>query len=338
MTKRIWQLLVITFIVFSCFLLNAHAEKKAKYVWNITTVGSEASTLGRAEKLFCELVNYRSKGTIKVTPFYGGALGNLKEGWESLQRGDLAILFNPLTSALGDKRFDVNQFPYLCPTLEDHVRLFGYPEAPFHKLFAKWLKEDRCELIAYGCEASRNVLTIKKPVHKVEDLTGLKLRIPPVPMWIDFFGKLGVKVTPMAYPEVYNALQTGIIDGMENPISFIVLQKFYEPAKNLCMTGHAVYSCRMIMTTKRWNSLPADLQQLVKQSAHDAMLYLYQLEAYERRYGLERLKELGVKITYMPKEEKAKMRKAAMDILPKYSKSFGHEATDLIKKVLSGEL
>ncbi len=338
MTKRLWRLLVITVIVSSFFLPAAPAAAKAKYVWNINTVGSEASTLGRAQKLFCELVNYRSKGTVKVTPFYSGALGNTKEGWESLQRGDLAILFNPLTSALGDKRFDVNQFPYLCPTLEDHVRLFGYPEAPFHQLFAKWLKEDGCELIAYGCEASRNVLTIDKPVNKVADLAGLKLRIPPIPMWIDFFGKLGVKVTPMAYPEVYNALQTGIIDGMENPISFILLQKFYEPAKNLCMTGHAVYSGRMIMTTKRWNTLSPDLQKLIKQSAHDAMLYLYELEAYERLYGLEKLKKLGVKVTYMPEAEKAKMRKAALDILPKYSKNFGPEATELIKKVLSGEL
>ena len=129
-------------------------------------------------------------------------------------------------------------------------------------------KKTGVEFVAYGEVGFRHLLT-KRPVTKLEDLKGLKIRTPELRVWVDFWKKLGANPTPLPYAEQYSALSTGVIDGLEADYFSILGFKWYEQAKNLTLTGHW-FLPKAIRVNGAWLArLPPDLQKLVRDSAKE---------------------------------------------------------------------
>lgn len=187
------------------------------------------------------------------------------------------------------------------------------------------------EFVAYGETGFRHILS-KTPVRSLADLDGLKIRVPQLRIWVDFWELLGASPTPLPYSEQYSALSTGIIDALDSDVFSILGFKFYEQAKNLTLTGHW-FLPKAVRVNAAWlDSLPEDLQALVRQAAKDAFAKQREINRAQASAALEELKGLGVEVFELPPEEIAKMREVTAPLFEDFG-SKSPETAEMIKKI-----
>jgi TRAP-type transport system periplasmic protein len=160
----------------------------------------------------------------------------------------------------------------------------------------------------------------RRPVTRLEDIQGLKIRVLQSPIFIDLFNALGANAVPLPYPELYTALETGTVDGQENPFSNIISSKFYEVQKNLALTQH-VYNPQILLISKKfWDKLNSDEQRILQDAAIEARDYQRAVSREMSAKAVEQLKAESVQITELPAEEVAKLRERTKPVVEKYSK------------------
>ncbi len=187
------------------------------------------------------------------------------------------------------------------------------------------------EFVAYGETGFRHILS-KTPVRSLADLNGLKIRVPQLRIWVDFWELLGASPTPLPYSEQYSALSTGIIDALDSDVFSILGFKFYEQAKNLTLTGHW-FLPKAVRVNAAWlDSLPDDLQTLVRESAKAAFAKQREINRAQASDALEELKGLGVEVFELPPEELEKMREATARLFEDFG-SKSEETAEMIKKI-----
>ncbi|MFM2068543.1 MAG: hypothetical protein RLZZ584_3452, partial [Pseudomonadota bacterium] len=180
---------------------------------------------------FAELVAAKSGGKLKVNVFPGGTLGGDAANVSALQGGTIEFVqLNSGILASQVKDFEVFDFPFLFANAKEADAIVDGPIG--QKLHAR-LAEKGIIGLAYVELGFRNITNSKKPINTVEDIAGLKLRVIPNAINVDWVKTLGANPTPMAFPEVYAGLEQKAIDGQENPLSVILANKFYEVQKNL---------------------------------------------------------------------------------------------------------
>lgn len=162
------------------------------------------------------------------------------------------------------------------------------------------------EFVAYGETGFRHILA-KRPVTSLETLKGVKIRVPQLNVWVSFWTLLGAAPTPLPYDQQYEALSTGLIDAIDSDVFSVKGFKFYEQAKHLTLTGHW-FLPKAIRVNAAWlDSLPADLQDLVRTSAKTVFAEQRATNRANAAAVLEELKGLGVEVTQLPADELAKM-------------------------------
>jgi len=187
------------------------------------------------------------------------------------------------------------------------------------------------EFVAYGETGFRHILS-KSPVQSLEDLQGLKIRVPQLRIWVDFWELLGASPTPLPYSEQYSALSTGIIDALDSDVFSIIGFKFYEQAKNLTLTGHW-FLPKAVRVNAAWlDSLPEDLQELVRSTAKEAFAKQREINRAEASAALEELKGLGVEVYQLSPEALEKMREATARLFDDFG-SKSPETAEMIKKI-----
>lgn len=187
------------------------------------------------------------------------------------------------------------------------------------------------EFVAYGETGFRHILS-KTPVRSLDDLKGLKIRVPQLRIWVDFWTLLGASPTPLPYSEQYSALSTGIIDALDSDVFSIIGFKFYEQAKNLTLTGHW-FLPKAVRVNAAWlDSLPDDLQQLVRDTAKEAFAEQRAINRAQASAALEELKGLGVEVYELSPEEIEKMREATAPLFEEFG-SKSPETAEMIKKI-----
>lgn len=187
------------------------------------------------------------------------------------------------------------------------------------------------EFVAYGETGFRHILS-KTPVRALSDLEGLKIRVPQLRIWVDFWELLGASPTPLPYSEQYSALSTGIIDALDSDVFSILGFKFYEQAKNLTLTGHW-FLPKAVRVNAAWlDSLPEDLQALVRDSAKAAFAKQREVNRAQASAALDELKGLGVEVYQLPPEELQKMREATARLFDDFGAK-SDETAEMIKKI-----
>jgi TRAP-type transport system periplasmic protein len=162
------------------------------------------------------------------------------------------------------------------------------------------------EFAAYGETGFRHILS-KTPVHSLADLAGLKIRVPQLRIWVDFWALLGTAPTPLPFSEQYSALSTGIIDAVESDVFSIQGFRFYEQARHMTMTGHWFLPKAVRINAAWLDSLPQDLQDLVRTSVRDAFAEQRRVNRALADAALEDLKGNGVEVFDMPADQMAEM-------------------------------
>src|SRR5256885_1617225 len=216
---------------------------------------------------FAELVTAKSGGKIKINLFPGGVLGGDQANVSALQGGTLdMVVLNSGILASQAKEFGVYDFPFMFANPKEADAVV---DGSFGKMLHQKLEAKGIIGLAYWELGFRNITNSRRPITKVEDISGLKLRVIPNAINIDWVKALGANPTPLAFPELYSALEQKAVDGQENPLSVILANKFFEVQKNLAITNHQYNPQSLVFSKKVWDGLSADEKRALQEAASE---------------------------------------------------------------------
>src|SRR5512143_620364 len=179
-------------------------------------------------------------------------------------------------------------------------------------------------LIGYAGGGTRNIF-VNKPLHNMADLKGLKVRVQGAPIWSKTFAAIGMSPTVIAYDEVYNAIQNGVIQAGENEAAGVEAMKFYEVGPNINLTQHAITIRPICFSGKTFKKLPADLQAAIVKAGKEAGVYGRQIESGQDAAKLEPMEKEG-KLKRVPFTDREQMKKLADPVMAAYAKEIGADA------------
>ena len=265
---------------------------------------------------FAELVAAKTAGRLKVNVFPGGTLGGDAANVSALQGGTIEFVqLNSGILASQVKDFEVFDFPFLFANAKEADAVV---DGPFgQKLHAK-LADKGIVGLAYVELGFRNITNSRKPINTVDDIAGLKLRVIPNAINIDWVKALGANPTPMAFPEVYAGLEQKAIDGQENPLSVILANKFFEVQKYLAVTNHQYNPQSIIMSKKVWDTLSEADRKAIKDAATEAAAYERKVNRDKSADDLQELKKAGMTVTELSAAEQAKLREKLKPVVEKH--------------------
>ena len=241
----------------------------------------------------------------------------------AMQGGTIELtVMNASLLAGNVKEMAVLDFPFLFNTAEEADAVVDGPVG--QKLFDK-LPDRGLVGLAYCDLGFRHMNNEKRPITKAEDLDGLKMRVIPTPIYVEFMNAIGANAVPMPFTETYTALETGAIDGMTNPLLNITDMKFYEVTKYLTITNHMYNPQAVIMSKKTWDKLSEDEKKIIQEAATEATAYQRKVTRETNAKALEPLKAEGMEVTELPPEEIAKLKEKAKPVIEKYTQSIGPE-------------
>ncbi|SKA94068.1 tripartite ATP-independent transporter solute receptor, DctP family [Caloramator quimbayensis] len=305
---------------------NSNQEQK-QIVLRLSDTHPDGFVTVRADKEFARLVEENSNGRIKVEVYPGGQLGDEKSVIEQVQFGAIDLVRTSISPlAEFDKELSALMLPYLYRDTEHMFRVLD--GAIGEKIF-KNLENYKFEGLCWFDAGSRNFYNTKKEVKKPDDLKGLKIRVQESKMMMDLVKALGASPTPMAYSEVYSALQTGVIDGAENNWASYLSSNHFEVAKYITTDEHTRVPEVIIMSKITWDKLSADDQKIIKDAAVKAGLYQRQEWQKDEEAAKNQLKDKGVKITTL--ESNSEFQDKVKVLYDEY----GKEYKDLINEIIN---
>jgi tripartite ATP-independent transporter DctP family solute receptor len=266
---------------------------------------------------FAELVNAKSGGKLKVNVFPGGALGSDQANLSSLQGGTLEMAsMNSGIFASVVKDFAVYDFPFLVSTPKEADALL---DGPVGKQLHDKLQEKGLIGLTYYELGFRELTNSKRPITKVEDIAGLKLRVIPNPINVDWVSALGANPTPLPFPELYAALEQGAVDGQENPVATIQGAKLNEVQKYMTLTNHQYNPQSVVVSKKFWDGLSADEKKVLQDAAVESAKYQREQSRAASGTILDALKKAGMQVAELPPAELAKLRDKMKPVIAKHS-------------------
>lgn len=285
---------------------------------------------GQGLKKFAELVAEKSDGKLKVQNFYAAQLGDDQKMTEALQ-GGLQEITIPSTSPMVGmvKEFGIFDFPFL---FNNGAEADAVLDGPVGQNLLEKLPEYGLVGLTYWENGFRNLTNSKRPVEKPEDFQGLKIRTMQNKVHLEAFAALGANPTPMAFSEVFTALESKTVDGQENPLATIESNKFFEVQPYLSLTQHVYTPFVFLVSKKFWDDLSEEEKTIIKESAIEAGKYQRKLNRQVNDEALERLKAEGMEVNEVSAEQKERMNEIVKPVIDKFAKEIGE---DLVKELYS---
>jgi tripartite ATP-independent transporter DctP family solute receptor len=221
------------------------------------------------------------------------------------------------------KELAIFDFPFLFANEKEADALVD--GAVGRKMHQK-LEEKGLVGLSYWELGFRNITNSKRPLNKVEDVEGLKLRVIPNPINVAWVKALGANPTPMPFPEVYAGLEQKAIDGQENPVSVIAANKFWEVQKHIALTNHQYNPQSVLISKKFWDSLSAAEKKIIDDAADEAAKAQREASRASLAANIELLKKNGMTVTSFPPAEVVKLREKMKPVIAQFSANVG-EAT-----------
>jgi len=278
---------------------------------------------------FKQIVEEKTCQAVRIDIYPNGTLGSERDMIEGLQLGTLEMVVTSTGPVINFvPEMGVVDLPFIFSSREHAYKVLD------GKIGEDLLQKfDNIGIVglAFWENGFRHLTNSKRPVEKVDDIKGLKIRTMENEVHQTAFKELGADPTPMAWGEVYTALQQGTIDGQENPIPIIYNMKIYEVQKYLALTGHFYSPALLLMSQKSFEKLTPDQKEIFRDAALEAAAYEREQIRIQEEEQLSKLEELGMIIT---SPDKNSLRKATKGVYDKYEGRFGK---DLIQEVLSAD-
>lgn len=267
---------------------------------------NEQSNQGRASKVFADAVEKASGGKMKVRTIGASALGPDVQMQNSLIGGAQEMMVGSTATLVGiTKEMALWDTPFLISNAKEADALL---DGPIGDKIRNKLPEKGLVGLAYWENGFRNLTNSKRAISKVEDLEGIKLRVMQNNVFLNSFKTLGANAVPMAFSELFSALETNTVDGQENPFNTILSSKFYEVQKYMTVTNH-VYSPWIVMASKKWwDQLSKDEQKILSDAAKLSRDFERKDTRDEASRAVADLKAKGMQVNELSPAESARMR------------------------------
>ena len=284
---------------------------------------------GRAAERFKELAEQMTGGQVRVEVYPNSQLYKDREELEALQLGAVQMLAPSLAKfgPLGVKEFEAFDLPYIFPS---KAALYAVTEGPIGRGLLKKLEPKGITGLAYWDNGFK-IMSANKPLHAPADFRGLKMRIQSSKVLDAQMRALGANPQVLAFSEVYQALQTGVVDGTENPPSNMYTQKMHEVQKHLTVSNHGYLGYAVIVNKKFWDGLPADVRGQLEQAMRDATTFEKAIAQRDNDLALDAIRKAGKTTIYnLTPQEQAAWRTALQPVQRQMESRIGK---DLIQSI-----
>lgn len=303
-----------------------------KFVCKIAHTEGIGTPITDAFEAWTKTLNEKSEGRIDAQHFPAAQLGGLAEALEGSRIGTIQVTTAGPDSeeAIAPEIAAFGGAPGFIYKSEEHVDAVLQGELGQRCSDIARAKTG-VEFVAYGETGFRHILA-KRPVASLADLSGLKIRVPQLRIWVDFWSLLGAAPTPLPYSEQYSALSTGIIDAIDSDVFSVEGFKFYEQAKYLTLTGHW-FLPKAVRVNAAWlDGLPDDLRAMFRETAKEAFAEQRRVNRALASDTLDKLKEHGVEVQALPAEELARMEEQTAGLFDEFG-SKSPETAEMIKAI-----
>ena len=299
--RNLVTLLAGTFLVAGTAMAQ-FSERNIKFTNGV----NEDHPVGVGVKKMQEILAAKTGGKMKITAFWGGMAGGDLQATQALRAGTQEMVCTSSSPLVGIvKELGVFDLPFLFANEKEADAVL---DGPAGRYFNQKLEAAGLVNLAYWENGFRNLTNSKRPVVKMEDLSGIKLRVMQNNVFLDSFKSLGTNAVPLAFSELFSALETGTVDGQENPVNTILSSKFYEVQKYLTMTNH-VYSPWIVTVSKKWwDQLSKTEQKILMDAAVASRDFERKDTRDEAAAATAQLKAKGMQINELSPAESARMR------------------------------
>ena len=317
----------------ACALLAAAAVVSAQQPITIkfSHVVAVDTPKGKGADYFKKLAEERTKGRVKVEVYPNSSLFKDGEEMEALQLGAVQMLAPSLAKfgPLGVRAFEVFDLPYI---FDDYAELHKVTDGPIGKMLFKKLESKGIVGLAFWDNGFK-VMSANKALKTPADFKGIKMRIQSSKVLEGEMRALGAIPQVMAFSEVYQALQTGVVDGTENPPSNFYTQKMQEVQKFLTVSNHGYLGYAVITNKKFWDGLPADIRTTLEGVMKDATKYANEIAMKENTDALEAVRKSGrTQIVTLTAAEKAAWKKALVAVHRENESRIGKDVIEAVYK------
>jgi TRAP-type transport system periplasmic protein len=324
-TRR--QFIALTGGAAAAQLVTSPARSAGKTVMRVGHVLTEQDNIHRAVVRFKDAVEKKTSGQVEVQIYPNSALGSLRVTFESLQLGNLeAGVWDAVTPGNVASVWAVPELPYIFRDLDHVHRVMGGPIG--QEMSKALLEKAKVRTLAVYDTTFRKIFTKGKPIQSLADMKGLKIRVPEAQTYVRCMQLLGANPTPVAWGELYTALETGVVQGFENKCEAAFNAKLHEQTKFAAYTGH-IFVLNPFMCSDRWFAgLPKDVQQAVLEAAAESLAWQHAESPASEKAFEQKMKDTGVTFT---SPDPAPFRKAVEPFYKEYGDKI--KANDLIKRV-----
>jgi C4-dicarboxylate-binding protein DctP len=307
------------------------ARAQAPIVIKFSHVVAQDTPKGKAAEKFKELAEKRLPGKVKVEVYPNSTLYKDGEEMEALSLGSVQLLAPSLAKfgPLGAREFEVFDLPYIFDSYDE---LHKVTEGPAGKALFKKLESKGITGLAYWDNGFK-VMSANTPIKLPADLKGKKMRIQSSQVLAAQMKALGALPQTMAFSEVYQALQTGVVDGTENPPSNLYTQKMFEVQKHVAQTNHGYLGYAVITNKKFWDGLPPDVRAGLEAAMAEATKYANDIAKKENDDAMAKVKASGKSTVYVPTaEERAAWKKALVSVHKDMESRIGKDTIEAVYK------
>jgi tripartite ATP-independent transporter DctP family solute receptor len=309
--------------------LGLAAGASAQTTMKISISIAQNSHQGIAIDTFSKEVEKRTAGRYKVQTFYSGSLGGERESIEAVQLGTQELAFSstgPVPNFVPEAK--ILDIPFL---FRDKAHARAVLDGPIGQEMLAKFESKGFKALAWGENGIRHMTNSKRSVNAPEDLKGLKMRTMENPVHVAAYKGLGIVTTPMAFPEVFTALQQGTVDGQENPLSVIMASKFDQVQKHLTLTGHVYSPGIFLMSKPVFDKLSAADKQAFLDAAKEGVKANRARVDEDDAKGVTELRSKGM--TVIENVDKAKFVAMLAPVNAEFEKQFGKDNIERIRNV-----
>lgn len=311
-------------------LTTAQAQERTL---KLSTANPKGHPITQGAEKFAEIVAAKTGGKIKINVFAGGTLGSDMAVASAMQGGTVDFnIGNSGILAAQVPAFAVYDFPFMFTNTTEADAVV---DGPFGKMMHAKLQEKGLVGLGYFELGFRNMTNSKRPLKTVEDIAGLKIRVIPSPINLAWVKALNANPVPMAFGEVYGALESKAIDGQENPLTVIAANKFYEVQKNLAITNHVYNPQSVVMSKKTWDSLSAADKKILTDATAEAAKFQREVTRKQAAELVDTLKKNGMTVTEFPAAELAKFADKMRPVIASFGVSVGQDVVSQLQAELT---
>lgn len=307
--------------------LSSAGLAQAQTTMRISISVAQNSHQGVGIDTFAKEVEKRTAGRYKIQTFYSGSLGGERESIEAVQLGTQELTLTstgPVPNFVPEAR--ILDIPFLFSG-KPHAR--AVLDGPIGQEMLAKFESKGFKALAWGENGVRHMTNSKRAVNAPEDLKGLKMRTMENPVHVAAYKGFGIVTTPMAFPEVFTALQQGTVDGQENPLSVIMASKFEQVQKHLSLTGHVYSPAIFLMNKGSFDKLSADDKKAFLEAAAEAVKANRARVDEDDAKGVSELRSKGMSV--VDNVDKAKFVAALTPVYAEFEKQFGKANIDRIR-------